>query len=124
MSAMKKSAYLAKPVSNGIVIESAGKYVIKKITTTSTARKGRIALAIVSTFSPDTEEATNKTKPIGGVAKPTVRFTDIIIAKWTGWTPRSVKTGPRIGPKIIIAGPASRNIPTINNKIFIKNRRM
>ena len=84
MSAIQKSAYLAKPVSNGIVIESAGKYVIKKITTTSTARKGRIALAIVSTFSPDTEEATNKTKPIGGVAKPTVRFTDIIIAKWTG----------------------------------------
>ena len=84
MSAIQKSAYLAKPVSNGIVMESAGKYVIKKITTTSTARKGRIALAIVYTFSPDTEEATNKTKPIGGVAKPTVRFTDIIIAKWTG----------------------------------------
>ena len=44
-------------------------------------RKGKIAFAIVSTFSPDTEDATNRTNPIGGVANPTVRFTDIMIAK-------------------------------------------
>ena len=83
-----------------------------------------MAFAIVSTLSPDTEEATKSTRPIGGVAKPTVKLTDIIIAKWTGWTPSSTKTGPRMGPKIIIAGPASKNIPTINNKIFIRNNKM
>ena len=52
--------YLAKPVSKGIVIEIAGKYVIKNITIASTAKKGSIAFAIVSTLSPDTDEATNK----------------------------------------------------------------
>ena len=51
------------------------------MTIISTAKKGKIALAIVSTLSPETEEATNKTKPIGGVARPTVKLTDIIIAK-------------------------------------------
>ena len=74
-------SYLAKPVSKGIVIEIAGKYVIKNITIASTAKKGSIAFAIVSTLSPDTDEATNKTRPIGGVANPTVKLTDIIIAK-------------------------------------------
>ena len=47
----------------------------------STAKKGSIALAIVSTLSPDTDEATKSTSPIGGVANPTVKLTDIIIAK-------------------------------------------
>ena len=113
--------YLANPVNKGIVIDIPGKYVIKNITKASIAKKGKIALAIVSTLSPDTDEATNKTRPIGGVANPTVKLTDIIIAKCTGCTPSSTKTGPRIGPKIIIAGPASRNIPTINKSILIKN---
>ena len=54
---------------------------IKNITIASTAKKGSIAFAIVSTLSPDTDEATNKTRPIGGVANPTVKLTDIIIAK-------------------------------------------
>ena len=40
-----------------------------------------MAFAIVSTLSPDTEEATKSTRPIGGVAKPTVKLTYIIIAK-------------------------------------------
>ena len=78
------SAYLANPVIKGILIDRAGKYVIKNITTISTARKGKIARAIDSTFSPETEEATNNTNPIGGVASPTVRLTDIIMAKCTG----------------------------------------
>ena len=77
-------SHLAKPVNNGIVIDNDGKYVIRKITIISTAKKGNIAFAIVSTFSPETEDATNKTNPIGGVAKPTVKLTDIIIAKCTG----------------------------------------
>ena len=51
------------------------------MTKISTARKGKIALAMDSTFSPETDEATNNTNPIGGVASPTVKFTDIIIAK-------------------------------------------
>ena len=54
------------------------------MTIASTAKNGNIAFAIVSTLSPDTEDATNKTRPIGGVAKPTVKLTDIIIAKCTG----------------------------------------
>ena len=81
---------------------------IRNITIASTAKKGNIAFAIVSTLSPDTDEATKRTSPIGGVANPTVKFTDMMIAKWTGWTPSSTKTGPKIGPKIIIAGPASK----------------
>ena len=113
--------YFAKPVNKGIVIDIEGKYVIKNITKTSTAKKGKIAFAIVSTLSPDTDEATNRTNPMGGVANPTVKLTDMIIAKCTGGTPSSTKTGPRIGPNIIIAGPASRNIPTINKSILIKN---
>ena len=97
---------------------------IKKITIASTAKNGRIAFAIVSTLSPETDEATKSTRPMGGVAKPTVKFTDIMIAKCTGWTPSSTNTGPSIGPKIIMAGPASKNMPTINNNMFIKNNNM
>ena len=55
-----------------------------KITTTSTARNGKIDFAMDSILSPETEEATKRTRPIGGVARPTVRFTLIIIAKCTG----------------------------------------
>ena len=62
-------------------MEMAGKYVIRKITAISTAKNGRIAREMVSTRSPDTDEATNKTNPIGGVANPTVRFTDMMMAK-------------------------------------------
>ena len=97
---------------------------IKKITNTSTAKKGRIAREIASIFSPETEDATNKTSPIGGVANPTVKFTDIMIAKCTGCTPRSINTGPKIGPRMIIAGPASKNIPTINRTTLIKNSKI
>ena len=107
-----------------MVIEIDGKYVIKNITIASTARNGNIAFDIVSTLSPETEDATNNTKPIGGVAKPTVKLTDIIIAKWTGCTPSSTNTGPSIGPKIIIAGPASKNMPTTNSKILIRNNKI
>ena len=54
---------------------------MRKITKISTAKKGNIAFDIVSTLTPDTDEATNSTKPMGGVASPTVKLTDIIIAK-------------------------------------------
>jgi len=86
--------------------------VIRKITRISTARNGRMARAIVVTRSPDTAEATNSTSPIGGVASPTVRFTHMMMAKCTLSTPSWVKTGARIGPRMMIAGPASRNMPT------------
>ena len=49
-----------------MVIEIDGKYVIKNITIASTAKNGNIAFDIVSTLSPETEDATNNTKPIGG----------------------------------------------------------
>jgi hypothetical protein len=104
-----------------MVIEMAGTYVIRKITNISTNKNGIIALAIASTRSPDTDDATKRTNPIGGVARPTVRLTLIIIAKWMGSTPRLTNIGPSIGPKMIIAGPASRNIPTIKSKMLIKN---
>ena len=54
---------------------------MRKITKISIAKKGNIAFDIVSTFTPETDEATNSTKPMGGVASPTVRLTDMIIAK-------------------------------------------
>ena len=54
---------------------------IRNITIASTAKKGNMAFAIVSTLSPDTDEATKRTSPIGGVANPTVKFTDMMIAK-------------------------------------------
>ena len=88
------------------------------------ARNGRIAFEIDSIFSPETEEATKSTSPIGGVASPTVRLTLMIIAKWTGCTPKSVKIGPKIGARMMIAGPASRNIPTTNRRRLIRNKRI
>lgn len=91
------------------------------ITRTSTARNGSMAREMDSTRSPETDEATNNTNPMGGVARPTVKLTDIIIAKWTGWTPRLMNIGAKIGPRIIIAGPASKNIPTIKSKMLIRN---
>lgn len=54
---------------------------MRKITKISTAKKGNIAFDMVSTFTPETDEATNRTRPIGGVANPTVKLTDMIIAK-------------------------------------------
>lgn len=57
---------------------------MRKITKISTAKKGNIAFDMVSTFTPETDEATNRTRPMGGVANPTVKLTDMIIAKWTG----------------------------------------
>ena len=62
-------------------MQIAGTYVIKKITITSTSRKGKMAREIASTFSPETELATNNTSPIGGVARPTVRLTLMMMAK-------------------------------------------
>ena len=46
-----------------------------------------LALALVPTRSPATDDVTNSTRPIGGVARPIVRFTHMIIAKCTGCTP-------------------------------------
>ncbi len=94
------------------------------MTAISTARNGRIALAMDSTRSPETLEATNSTSPMGGVARPTVRFTLMIIAKCTGSTPRAMKIGARIGPRMMIAGPASRNMPMMNSRMLIRNSRI
>ena len=46
-----------------------------------TTRNGAISRAITSTFSRVIDEATNSTRPMGGVARPTVRLTLMIIAK-------------------------------------------
>ena len=32
--------------------------------------------------------------------------------------------GPRMGPRMMIAGPASRNMPTMNSRILIRNNRI
>jgi len=55
--------------------------VIIKITSISTAKKGNMVLARDSTLTPDMLEATNRTSPIGGVTSPTVKLTDIMMAK-------------------------------------------
>jgi hypothetical protein len=62
-------------------MEIAGIKVIRKITMISTRRNGKIERVISSTRSPETDDATKSTNPIGGVARPTVKLTLIIIAK-------------------------------------------
>lgn len=47
----------------------------------STAKNGRIALEIFCSGTPDTPEATNKTSPIGGVARPIDKFAHITTPK-------------------------------------------
>ncbi len=95
---------------------------IKNMTVASTAKKGSISKAIFSVFSPDTAAATNNTNPIGGVASPTVKFTHIMTAKCNGSMPKEIKMGASTGPKIKIAGPASKNMPMANkNKLMISN---
>ena len=88
-----------------MVIESAGIYVIKKITTISTARNGSIDFAIASTRSTETADATTRTNHIGGVASATVRLTLIIMAKSIGYIPKPIKMGTKIGPIRIIEEP-------------------
>jgi len=66
-------------------------------------------------------EATNNTSPIGGVASPTVRLTHITMAKCNGSIPSDCIVGASNGPSIRMAGPASKNIPTTNNKRFTQN---
>jgi hypothetical protein len=73
--------YRRKPSNLGRVNDTSGTKVINKITKISTAKKGSISLTILSIFSPEMLDATNNTNPIGGVAKPTVKFTHIMIAK-------------------------------------------
>ena len=92
------------------------------MTAASTAKKGSISKAISSVFSPDTDAATNNTKPIGGVASPTVKFTHMITAKCNGSMPREINIGASTGPKIKMAGPASKNMPMANrNKLIINS---
>ena len=75
-----------------------------------------------SVFSSDTDAATNSTKPIGGVAKPTVKFTHIITAKCSGSMPNDIKIGANTGHRINMAGPASKNIPIANkNRLIISS---
>ena len=65
------------------------------------------------------EEATKRFTPIGGVTKPTARFTTIITPKCIGSMPISVTIGSNIGVRINIAGVVSITIPTISRNILI-----
>jgi hypothetical protein len=73
--------YRRKPINLGRVNDTSGTKVISKITKISIAKNGSISLTILSIFSPEMLDATNKTNPIGGVANPTVKLTHIMIAK-------------------------------------------
>ena len=44
-----------------------------------------------------------------------------IIAKWIGWMPAILASGSRIAPTMMIAGIASRNMPTTRNTKAMKN---
>ena len=68
-------AFTRSPAGAGWVIEISGTKVMRKMTPASIARNGSISSAIRSTRSPDRLAATNSTRPIGGVARPTVTFT-------------------------------------------------
>ena len=86
-----------------------------------TNKKGYNSLDISRTLSLLIDDATNKTSPIGGVTKPIVRFTHIMIAKCSGCIPNKTIVGAKIGPNTRIAGPASKNIPTTSNIILINS---
>ena len=81
-----------------------------------------MALTIVETLSLVIEEAANSTRPNGGVARPTVKLRHMTMAKWVGLIPNCAREGPRMGPRIKMAGPASRNMPIMNNRIFAINK--
>ena len=52
-----------------------GIYVTKSTTTILAAKKGKIAILILSIDSSEIIEAANKQHPTGGVASPVIRFT-------------------------------------------------
>lgn len=67
----------------------------------------------------DSVPATNKSNPNGGVASPIDRQHTIITPKCTGFTPKDLTAGSKIGDRITIAGPVSITIPSNRNIITI-----
>lgn len=75
--------------------------------------------------TPETLLATYMDVPTGGVNKPIVRLITIMIPNCTISTPKLWATGANIGANNIMAGPLSKNIPTINNsRLIIRSNKM
>jgi len=55
------------------------------------------------------------------VTSPNASDTMPIIANWIGWIPAPLASGWRIAPTMMIAGIASRNMPTTRNTNAMKN---
>src|SRR5699024_1439729 len=71
---------------------------------------------VMGTFAID--EVINKCNPTGGVTKPIIKLTVIIIEKWIGSIPKPVKIGNIIGTDNKITGIASITIPSKRSKIL------
>ena len=84
--------------------------------------KGKRAFTISLIFILAILQATNKSRPTGGVIRPIARFTTIIIPKCNGFTPTALAKGSSKGTRTIIAELASRKHPAIKRRIFIRRR--
>ena len=69
------------PSSCGKPITNDGKNEIKKMIKNSIAKNGIIAFEICCSGTPETPDATNRTSPIGGVARPIERLHTITTPK-------------------------------------------
>ena len=93
----------------------------------SSAAKNRIIIGYALRASsiigmPESDEATNRLTPIGGVTNPIARFTTMMIPKWMGSTPNTIAAGSKIGVSRMMAGVVSSTIPTNSRMILITKR--
>ena len=68
------------------------------------------------------DNATNRFTANGGVIAPIEKLITIISPKCTRSMPNALAAGARIGARIIMPGPGSKNIPTKNRKRLISSR--
>ena len=66
----------------------------------------------------DRDDTTYRFNPTGGVSTPMDRFTTMIIPNASGSICKLSAMGSRTGDRIIMADPASRNIPAMTRRTF------
>ena len=85
---------------------------------------GTVALHIRSKGTLDTLDRTYSTMPTGGVRSPIIRFSIMMIPKWTGSTPMAVTTGRNTGVRMMMDGVESMNMPTNTRNRLINSSAM
>ena len=85
-------------------------------------KNGMADKAIFSNGTSAMGEATNRQTPNGGVARPILRLTVMMIPKWIGSIPILCAKGNKIGVKSIIAANVSIMVPMNRRRRFISNR--